>query len=102
MRRNLLVRLPTSSWKGVVRLSDPMTMNKANTICSGVQNPSLMWIQCLRSLITLVFVCAIPTENHQNAALVVTDESGAPKGAGTPDGSGESKCQWSQVGQNKT
>ena len=88
--------------KGVARLSDPMTMNKANTICSGVQNPSLTVDPVLEVPSSIDICVRYPNgKPFKNAAFVVTDESGAPKGAGTLDGSGESNVNGLKPGKIK-
>ncbi|EFP98261.1 toxin VasX [Vibrio caribbeanicus] len=88
--------------KGVARLSDPMTMNKANTICSGVQNPSLTVDPVLEVPSSIDICVRYPNgKPFKNAAFVVADESGAPKGAGTLDASGKSNVNGLKPGKIK-
>ncbi|RSD30221.1 PAAR-like domain-containing protein [Vibrio pectenicida] len=77
--------------KGVSRLTDQMTMNKGNTICSGVQNPSVT-VDPELDIPSTVEICARYPNGKllTNAPYVLTDEGITPLGAGMLDGSGES------------
>lgn len=70
--------------KGVARLSDQMTMNNGNTMCFGVQNPSLTVDESLEVPCN-INICVRHPNGHRliNADYELTDENGAPLGSGT-------------------
>ncbi|CAM3666180.1 PAAR-like domain-containing protein [Vibrio aquimaris] len=77
--------------KGVARLSDQMTMNKGNTICDGVQNPSVTVAPELDIPSTCEICVRYPNGKRlTNAPYALTDEGITPLGAGALDGSGKS------------
>lgn len=77
--------------KGVARLSDQMTMNKGNTMCFGVQNPSLEVDESL-DMPCSINMCVRYPNGHRlvNADYELTDESGASLGSGTLGSDGRS------------
>ena len=92
----------TIEGRGVSRLSDTMTMNAENTICSGVQNPSVTVDPVLEVPSSIDICVRYPNgKPFKNAAFVVADESGAPKGAGTLDASGKSNVNGLKPGKIK-
>ncbi|MCY9844873.1 toxin VasX [Vibrio caribbeanicus] len=92
----------TIEGRGVSRLSDTMTMNAENTICSGVQNPSVTVDPVLEVPSSIDICVRYPNgKPFKNAAFVVADEGGAPKGAGTLDASGKSNVNGLKPGKIK-
>ncbi|WP_254105498.1 DUF4150 domain-containing protein [Aliivibrio fischeri] len=77
--------------KGVARLSDQMTMNNGNTMCFGVQNPSLTVDESLE-IPCIINMCVRYPNGHRlaNADYELTDENGAPLGSGTLGSDGRS------------
>ncbi|WP_373272457.1 PAAR-like domain-containing protein [Vibrio parahaemolyticus] len=78
--------------KGVCRLSDQMTMNKANTMClSGAQNPSVSVTEEQEGTYTLYIECRYPDgEPLANAKFKVFDGNNAEIGSGVLDSNGRS------------
>ncbi|EOV6278237.1 PAAR-like domain-containing protein [Vibrio parahaemolyticus] len=78
--------------KGVCRLSDQMTMNKANTMClSGAQNPSVSVTEEQERTYTLDIECRYPDgEPLANAKFKVFDGNNAEIGSGVLDSNGRS------------
>ncbi|WP_039978257.1 PAAR-like domain-containing protein [Vibrio jasicida] len=78
--------------KGVCRLSDQMTMNKANTMCiSGAQNPSVSVTEVQEGTYTLDIECRYPDgEPLANAKFKVFDGNNAEIGSGILDSNGRS------------
>ncbi|KKD00219.1 DUF4150 domain-containing protein [Photobacterium halotolerans] len=77
--------------EGVARLSDMMTMNKANTMClSGVSQASVEVPPDEAATFDVTLSCRYPTGAPlANAPFTVTDEGGAELGSGTLDASGQ-------------
>lgn len=77
--------------KGVCRLSDQMTMNKANTVClGGVQNPSVSVSEEQEGTYTLDIECKYPNGlPYSNAQFSLVEPSGAVIGSGVLDSSGK-------------
>ncbi|MCM0148672.1 DUF4150 domain-containing protein [Photobacterium galatheae] len=77
--------------EGVARLSDMMTMNKANTMClAGVSQASVVVPPDESSTFDVTLSCRYPTGAPlANAPFTVTDEGGAELGSGTLDASGQ-------------
>ncbi|MDO6706039.1 DUF4150 domain-containing protein, partial [Photobacterium sp. 1_MG-2023] len=77
--------------EGVTRLSDMMTMNKANTMClAGVSQASVEVPPDEASTFDVTVSCRYPTGAPlTNAPFTVTDEGGAELGSGTLDSSGQ-------------
>ncbi|SDH61011.1 protein of unknown function [Vibrio xiamenensis] len=75
---------------GVCRLSDQMTMNKANTMCmGGVQNPSVSVSEDAEGTYTLDLICRYPSgEPYANAPFELRDPSGSTIASGQFDASG--------------
>ncbi|MHA2690772.1 hypothetical protein ACXZ7V_26535, partial [Vibrio harveyi] len=65
--------------KGVCRLSDQMTMNKANTMClGGAQNPSVSVTEVQEGTYTVdLYLSYSDGEPVQGATYTLTDQSGA-------------------------
>ncbi|NIY86244.1 PAAR-like domain-containing protein [Vibrio campbellii] len=78
--------------KGVCRLSDQMTMNKANTMClGGAQNPSVSVTEEQEGTYTLDIECRYPDgEPLANAKFKVFDGNNAEIGSGVLDSNGRS------------
>ncbi|ELA9194495.1 PAAR-like domain-containing protein [Vibrio parahaemolyticus] len=78
--------------KGVCRLSDQMTMNKANTMClGGAQNPSVSVTEDQEGTYTLDIECRYPDgEPLANAKFKVFDGNNAEIGSGVLDSNGRS------------
>ena len=85
---------------GVARLSDQMTMNEANTTCSGVQNPSVTVTEEEEGTYT-VFVKARYPDGIllQDADFDITDASGALLTSGHFDSTGKSTVSGLKPGQ---
>ena len=85
---------------GVARLSDQMTMNEANTTCSGVQNPSVTVTEEEEGTYT-VFVKARYPDGIllQDANFTITDASGIPLISGHFDSTGKSIISGLKSGQ---
>ncbi|MCR9442721.1 DUF4150 domain-containing protein [Vibrio alginolyticus] len=77
--------------KGVCRLSDQMTMNKANTMClGGAQNPSVSVTEEQEGTYTLDIECKYPNGlPYSNAQFSLVEPSGAVIGSGVLDSSGK-------------
>ncbi len=75
---------------GVCRLSDQMTMNKANTMClGGAQNPSVSVTADAEGTYTVDVKCRYPDGTaFKNADFDITDASGGVQGSGSFNGSG--------------
>lgn len=69
---------------GVCRLSDQMTMNKANTMClGGVQNPSVSVTEDQEGTYTLDLVCRYPNgQPYANAPFELRESGGGQIGSG--------------------
>ncbi|NOJ24218.1 PAAR-like domain-containing protein [Vibrio coralliilyticus] len=78
--------------QGVARLTDQMTMNKANTMClGGVQNPSVSVDPVLDIPNDIEIKTRYPNGQLMvNAPYAITDENNGPLGAGTLDNDGQS------------
>ncbi|MBU2898632.1 PAAR-like domain-containing protein [Vibrio hepatarius] len=89
--------------KGVSRLTDQMTMNKANTMClGGVQNPSVTVDPTLDVPSAVDIRARYPNGKLlTNAPYVLTDEGITPLGAGVLDGTGESYVSGLKPGKIK-
>ncbi len=76
---------------GVCRLSDQMTMNKANTMClGGVQNPSVSVTEEQEGTYTIDLICRYPNgAGYANAPFELRDASGGVIGSGTLDANGQ-------------
>ena len=88
--------------KGVARLSDQMTMNNSNTVCLGVQNPSVTVTEEVESTHT-VFVKARYPDGIllKEADFDITDTSGNVLNNGRLNRSGESQVSELKPGQIK-
>ncbi|MGF1726148.1 PAAR-like domain-containing protein [Photobacterium nomapromontoriensis] len=77
--------------KGVCRLSDQMTMNKANTMClGGAQNPSVSVAEDKEGTYTIDIHCRYPdSEPLKNAKFVVEDPAGSQLAKGQLDDKGK-------------
>ncbi|GLT17170.1 hypothetical protein GCM10007938_09470 [Vibrio zhanjiangensis] len=89
--------------KGVARLSDQMTMNKANTMClGGVQNPPVTVTEEEEGTYTVYVKARYPDGILlKNAEFAITDASGIPVSAGFFDMAGKSKVSGLKRGQIK-
>lgn len=76
--------------KGVCRLSDQMTMNKANTMClGGVQNPAVSVTEEQEGTYSVDLTCKYPNgKPYANADFQLVEPSGAMVGAGCLDQQG--------------
>ena len=76
---------------GVCRLSDQMTMNKANTMClGGAQNPSVSVTEDQEGTYTLDIECKYPNGMpYSNAPFSLVEPSGSVIGSGALDSSGK-------------
>ncbi|WP_052772098.1 DUF4150 domain-containing protein [Vibrio mexicanus] len=76
--------------KGVARQSDHMTMNKANTMCFGVENPSVIVEEDVEPTYTLNISARYPNGKRlTNAEFQITDKGNAALSSGTLGGSGQ-------------
>ncbi|WP_017104758.1 DUF4150 domain-containing protein, partial [Vibrio tasmaniensis] len=89
--------------KGVARLSDQMTMNKANTMClGGVQNPAVTVTEDEEGTYTVYVKARYPDGVLlKNADFDITDVSGGALSPGHFDNSGKSKVSGLKPGQIK-
>lgn len=89
--------------KGVARLSDQMTMNKANTMClGGVQNPPVTVTEEDEGTYTVYVKARYPDGILlKNAEFIITKPSGMPVSAGAFDMEGKSKVSGLKPGQIK-
>ncbi|HDY7883961.1 DUF4150 domain-containing protein [Vibrio vulnificus] len=89
--------------KGVARLSDQMTMNKANTMClGGVQNPAVTVSEDEEGTYTVYVKARYPDGVLlKNADFDITDVSGGALSPGHFDDSGKSKVSGLKPGQIK-
>ncbi len=88
--------------KGVARLSDHMTMNKANTICTGVANPSVTVTEEEEGTYTVNVKARYPDGLLlKDADFEITDASGASLGASRFSASGEGSVSGLKPGQIK-
>ena len=89
--------------KGVARLSDQMTMNKANTMClGGVQNPAVTVNEDEEGTYTVYVKARYPDGVLlMNADFDITDVSGGALSPGHFDDSGKSKVSGLKPGQIK-
>lgn len=89
--------------KGVARLSDQMTMNKANTMClGGVQNPAVTVNEDEEGTYTVYVKARYPDGVLLiNADFDITDVSGGALSPGHFDDSGKSKVSGLKPGQIK-
>ncbi|MEZ9043163.1 MULTISPECIES: DUF4150 domain-containing protein [unclassified Vibrio] len=89
--------------KGVARLSDQMTMNKANTMClGGVQNPAVTVTEDEEGTYTVYIKARYPDGVlFKNADFDITDVSGGALSPGHFDNSGKSKVSGLKPGQIK-
>ncbi|NAX23277.1 PAAR-like domain-containing protein, partial [Vibrio sp. V39_P1S14PM300] len=86
--------------KGVARHSDQMTMNKANTMCFGVQNPSVSVDEEAESECDLHVCVRYPNgQRLTNAEYALKDEGGASLGAGQLDERGKSSVSGLKPGK---
>ncbi|MHC6528913.1 PAAR-like domain-containing protein [Vibrio proteolyticus] len=86
--------------KGVARHSDQMTMNKANTMCFGVQNPSVSVDEEAESECDLHVCVRYPNgQRLTNAEYALKDEGGASLGAGQLDARGKSSVSGLKPGK---
>ncbi|GEM75152.1 PAAR-like domain-containing protein [Vibrio sagamiensis] len=76
--------------KGVARQTDQMTMNKANTMCFGVENPSVSVEEDVEETHDLEVCIRYPNGKRlTNAPFELINEAGAVVGSGTLDGQGK-------------
>ena len=89
--------------KGVARLSDQMTMNKANTMClGGVQNPAVTVTEDEEGTYTVYIKARYPNGVLlKNADFDITDVSGGALSPSNFDNSGKSKVSGLKPGQIK-
>lgn len=89
--------------KGVARLSDQMTMNKANTMClGGVQNPSVSVTEEEEGTYTVYVKARYPDGILlKDADFDITDATGGALSAGHFDSSGKSTVSGLKPGQIK-
>lgn len=89
--------------KGVARLSDQMTMNKANTMClGGVQNPAVTVTEDEEGTYTVYVKARYPDGVLlKNADFDITDVSGGALSPGHFNNSGKSKVSGLKPGQIK-
>ncbi|MUJ39059.1 DUF4150 domain-containing protein [Aliivibrio fischeri] len=80
--------------KGVCRLSDQMTMNKANTMClGGAQNPSVSVTAEEEGTYTVDITCKYPNGlAYANAPFELKDSQGGILGGGILDSNGKASC----------
>lgn len=78
--------------KGVCRLSDQMSMNKANTMClGGAQNPSVSVSKDEVGTFSFTLRCRYPSEGEpfKNAGFTIKDDKGKELSSGVTDNKGE-------------
>lgn len=80
--------------KGVCRLSDQMTMNKANTMClGGAQNPSVSVSAEEEGTYTVDVTCKYPNgEAYANAPFEIKSAAGSVIASGELDANGKASC----------
>ncbi|WP_456294958.1 DUF4150 domain-containing protein [Vibrio sp. AK197] len=86
---------------GVCRLSDQMTMNKANTMClGGAQNPSVSVSEDAEGTYTVDVKCRYPDgDPFKNADFDITDASGGVVASGHLDANGKAAVSGLKNGQ---
>ncbi|WP_104040787.1 PAAR-like domain-containing protein [Vibrio hyugaensis] len=88
--------------RGVARQTDQMTMNNANTMCFGVQNPSVTVEEAAEPTFSLDVCIRYPNgKRFTNANYALTDDSGATVGSGSLDVKGQSEAVGLKPGKVK-
>lgn len=88
--------------RGVARQTDQMTMNNANTMCFGVQNPSVTVEEAAEPTFSLDVCIRYPNgKRFTNANYALTDDSGATVGSGSLDAKGQSEAVGLKPGKVK-
>ncbi|GLR06667.1 hypothetical protein GCM10007906_42550 [Vibrio hyugaensis] len=88
--------------RGVARQTDQMTMNNANTMCFGVQNPSVTVEEAAEPTFGLDVSIRYPNGKRlTNANYALTDDSGATVGSGSLDAKGQSEAVGLKPGKVK-
>ncbi|MEF1329361.1 PAAR-like domain-containing protein [Vibrio sp. M260121] len=88
--------------RGVARQTDQMTMNNANTMCFGVQNPSVTVEEATEPTFGIDVSIRYPNGKRlTNANYALIDDSGATVGSGTLDAKGQSEAVGLKPGKVK-